>query len=42
MLVAPILIGGSMNNYYAGVSGKGNINDPRWGPNKKRNGYLSP
>jgi hypothetical protein len=42
MLVAPILIDRSMTNYYAGVSGKGNINDPRWGPNKKSNGYPSP
>ncbi len=42
MLAAPILINRWMTNYCAGVSGNGNIINPRWRPNKKRNGYLSP
>ncbi len=42
MLAAPILINRSMTNYSAGVSGKGNIINPRWRTNKKRNGHLSP
>jgi hypothetical protein len=42
MLGAPALIGRSMTYYWAGVSGKGNIIFPRWQPNKKRKGYLSP
>ncbi len=42
MLAAPILINRSMTNYCAGVSGKGNRIHPRWWPNKKRNGHLSP
>jgi hypothetical protein len=32
----------SMTNYWPGVSGKENIINPRWRPNKKRNGHLSP
>jgi hypothetical protein len=36
MLAAPALIGRSLTNYWAGVSGKGNKNFPRWWPNKKR------
>jgi hypothetical protein len=42
MLAAPILINRSMTNYCACVSGKGNRINPRWQPNKKRNGHLSP
>jgi hypothetical protein len=42
MLAAPILIDRSMTKYWAGVSGKGNRINPRWRPNKKRNGHLSP
>jgi hypothetical protein len=42
MLAAPIFIDRSMTNYFAGVSGKGNIINLRWRPNKKRNGHLSP
>ncbi len=42
MLAAPILINRSMTNYCAGVNGNGNIINPRWWPNKKRNGHLSP
>jgi hypothetical protein len=41
-LVAPILINRLMTKYCAGVSGNGNIINPRWRPNKKRNGHLSP
>jgi hypothetical protein len=33
MLAAPILINRSMTNYCAGVSGNGNIINPRWRPN---------
>ena len=36
MLAAPILINRLMTNYCAGVSGKGNIINPRWRPNKKK------
>ncbi len=42
MLAAPILIDRSMTNYCAKGSGKGNRINPRWRPNKKRNGHLSP
>jgi hypothetical protein len=44
MLAAPILINRSMTtgNYCAGGSGKGNRTSPRWRPNIKRNGHLSP
>jgi hypothetical protein len=42
MLAAPILIDRSLTNYCAGVSGKGNRINPRWWPNKKSNGHLSP
>jgi hypothetical protein len=31
-----------MTNYQAGMSGKENRIIPRWLPNKKRTGYLSP
>jgi hypothetical protein len=33
MLAAPILINRSMTNHCAGVSGNGNIINPRWRPN---------
>ncbi len=42
MLAAPILIDRSMTNYCPGVSGNGNRINPRWRPNKKRNGHPSP
>ncbi len=42
MLAAPVIIGRSMTNYWAGVRGKGNRINPRWRPNKKRNGLISP
>jgi hypothetical protein len=42
MLAAPVQINRSMTNYCAGVSGNGNRINPRWRPNKKRNGHLSP
>jgi hypothetical protein len=42
MLAAPVLIDRSMTNYFAGVGGTGNIINPRWRPNKRRNGHLSP
>jgi hypothetical protein len=42
MLAAPILINRSMTNYCAGVSKKWNRINPRWRPNKERNGHLSP
>ncbi len=38
MLAAPTLIIRLMTNYWAGVSGKGKWINPRWQPNKKRNG----
>jgi hypothetical protein len=41
MLAAPILIDRSMTNYWAGVSGKGNIINPRWRPNKQRDGQKT-
>jgi hypothetical protein len=42
VIAAPLLINRSMTNYCVGVSGNGNIINPRWRPNKKRNGHLSP
>jgi hypothetical protein len=31
-----------VDDYWAGVSGKGNRSIPRWRPSKKRKGHLSP
>jgi hypothetical protein len=42
MLAAPILIDRLMTNYWAGVSGEGIGINPRWRPNKKRNGIHHP
>jgi hypothetical protein len=42
MLAAPALFDSSMTNDWAGVSGKGHKIIPRWRPNKKRKGHLSP
>ncbi len=42
IIAAPALIDRSMTNYWAGVSRKRNIIIPRWRPNKKRKGHLSP
>ncbi len=42
MLAAPALINRSITNYWAWVSGKGNRIIPRWRPNKKRKGHLTP
>jgi hypothetical protein len=36
------IIDRSMTNYCAGESGKGNRTIPRWRPNKRRKGHLSP
>jgi hypothetical protein len=41
-LAAPALIDRSITNYWAGVSGKGNIIIPRWRPYKKGKEHLSP
>jgi hypothetical protein len=40
MLAAPVLIGRSMTNYWAGVRGNENRINQRWWPNKKINGHM--
>jgi hypothetical protein len=42
MLAAPAPIGKSMTNYWAGLRGKRNRIIPRWRPNMKIKGHLTP